>query len=359
MDLGVFIPIGSNGWLISTTSPQYQPSFELNRDVVQLAEKYGLEFALSMVKLRGFGGKSEFWDHCLESFTLMAGIAAVTDRIRLFASSAVLTMPPAIAARMASTIDSIAPGRFGINIVSGWQEAEYSQMGVWPGKSHFDRRYQYCAEYVTVMRELWATGKSDLKGEFFTMEDCVLSPRPKVMPEIVAAGQSGTGIKFAAEYADYNFCMGEGVNTPTKFAPLVARLIEASRVSGRKVGAYALFMIIADETDQAAQAKWEMYKAGKDLDALSWLGEQAAADDKADLSSTARTMSNPVSAVNFNMGTLVGSYATVAGLLDQLATVPGVAGIMLTFDDFILGMQNFGERIQPLMRCRETALSAA
>ena len=31
MDLGVFIPIGNNGWLISTTSPQYKPTFELNR----------------------------------------------------------------------------------------------------------------------------------------------------------------------------------------------------------------------------------------------------------------------------------------------------------------------------------------
>ena len=26
-----------------------------------------------MIKLRGFGGKTEFWDHNLESFTLMAG----------------------------------------------------------------------------------------------------------------------------------------------------------------------------------------------------------------------------------------------------------------------------------------------
>ena len=31
MDLGVFIPIGNNGWLISTASPQYKPSFDLNR----------------------------------------------------------------------------------------------------------------------------------------------------------------------------------------------------------------------------------------------------------------------------------------------------------------------------------------
>jgi alkanesulfonate monooxygenase SsuD/methylene tetrahydromethanopterin reductase-like flavin-dependent oxidoreductase (luciferase family) len=120
MDFGVFIPIGNNGWLISENSPQYKPSFELNKRVVQEAERQGFAFALSMIKLRGFGGKTEFWDHNLESFTLMAGLAAVTERIKLYASTAVLTLPPALAARMATTIDSIAPGRFGINTVSGW-----------------------------------------------------------------------------------------------------------------------------------------------------------------------------------------------------------------------------------------------
>ena len=38
MQLGVFIPIGNNGWLISTTSPQYKPSFDLNKTIVQKAE---------------------------------------------------------------------------------------------------------------------------------------------------------------------------------------------------------------------------------------------------------------------------------------------------------------------------------
>jgi hypothetical protein len=35
MDIGVFIPINNNGWLISATSPQYMPSFELNKQVIQ------------------------------------------------------------------------------------------------------------------------------------------------------------------------------------------------------------------------------------------------------------------------------------------------------------------------------------
>lgn len=93
MKIGVFVPIGNNGWLISTTAPQYMPTFELNKAIVQKAEHYHFDFALSMIKLRGFGGKTEFWDHNLESFTLMAGLAAVTSRIQIYATAATLTLP--------------------------------------------------------------------------------------------------------------------------------------------------------------------------------------------------------------------------------------------------------------------------
>jgi pyrimidine oxygenase len=63
-------------------------------------------------------------------------------------------------------------------------------------------------------------------------------------------------------------------------------------------------------------------------------------------------MNRPDGAVNFNMGTLVGSYAQVAEMLDAVATVPDLAGVMLTFDDFIAGVEQFGQRIQPLMKSR-------
>ncbi|MEJ0015203.1 MAG: pyrimidine utilization protein A [Acetobacteraceae bacterium] len=355
MEVGVFIPIGNNGWLISTTSPQYRPSFALNRAIVQRAERYGLDFALSMIKLRGFGGTSEFWDYNLESFTLMAGLAAVTERIKLFASVAVLTIPPAIIARMAVTIDSIAPGRFGINIVSGWHAAEYTQMGLWPGEQYFAERYDYSTEYVQVMQELWRTGHSDFKGKYFQMDDCRLGPTPGQPIEIVSAGQSDRGMKFTAEYGNYAFCLGSGVNTPTAHAPTNQRLVEAGARAGRDVGTYVLMMVIADETDEAAQAKWQHYKDGTDVKALEWMFEQAGADAQASEHSTAKAMVLPDGALNFNMGTLVGSYATVARLLDEAAAVPGTKGIMLTFDDFLIGLDQFGQRIQPLMRSRSAA----
>jgi pyrimidine oxygenase len=355
MEIGVFIPIGNNGWLISTTSPQYRPTFDLNRQIVQRAEYFGLDFALSMIKLRGFGGKSEFWDHNLESFTLMAGLAAVTSKIKLFATVATLTIPPAIAARMVSTIDSISIGRFGLNVITGWQRPEYSQMGLWPGDEYFARRYDYVSEYVSILRELWATGQSDFKGEFFTMDDCRVSPKPTAPIKIICAGQSTAGMAFTAKYADYNFCLGKGVNTPTAFSPVVERMNEAARQTGRDIACYALFMIIADETDEAAKAKWELYKQGADTDALAWLTQQSEADTKSGADTNVRQLADPTSAVNLNMGTLIGSFETVARLLDEVATIKGAGGVLLTFDDFIKGIEDFGTRIQPLMKSRAIA----
>jgi len=94
-----------------------------------------------------------------------------------------------------------------------------------------------------------------------------------------------------------------------------------------------------------------------DADALAWMSEQAGADPTATEGSTAKAMVVPEGAINFNMGTLVGSYAAVAAMLDEAARVPGTKGIMLTFDDFLIGMEQFGQRIQPLMATRRARLA--
>ncbi len=237
-----------------------------------------------------------------------------------------------------------------MNLVTGWQKPEYTQMGMWPGDEFFGTRYQYLGEYAQVLRDLWATGRSDFKGEHFQMEDCRVSPTPQADMKIICAGSSDAGMAFSAQYADYNFCFGKGVNTPTAFAPAAERLQTACAKTGRHVTSCVLFMVIADETDEAARAKWEHYKAGADEEAIAWLGEQGAADKGAD--SNIRQMADPTSAVNINMGTLVGSYANVARMLDEIATVPGMQGVMLTFDDFLEGVEAFGQKIQPLMQSR-------
>ncbi|HCA5180891.1 TPA: pyrimidine utilization protein A [Acinetobacter baumannii] len=357
MKIGIFCPIGNNGWLLSENAPQYKPTFELNKQIVQRAEHYGFDFALSMIKLRGFGGKTEFWDYNLETFTLMAGLAAVTSKIQIYATAATLVMPPAIVARMVSTIDSISNGRFGLNVVTGWQMPEYSQMGMWPGDEYFAKRYDYLSEYVEVLRELWATGKSDLKGEFFQMNDCQVKPQPQADMKIICAGQSDAGLAFSAKYADYNFVFGKGLNTPTAYAEINDRLKAQTDKTGRNVQTYVLFMVIAAETDEAAMQKWQHYNDGADMEAIRWLQDQGAKDKVSGTDTNIRHMASSVSPVNINMGTIVGSFKNVAKMLDQISEIKGTEGILLTFDDFLQGVEDFGQRIQPLMKCRESVVT--
>ena len=58
------------------------------------------------------------------------------------------------------------------------------------------------------------------------------------------------------------------------------------------------------------------------------------------------------------MTKIIGSYENVARMLDEIGTTPGIKGIMLTFDDFVTGIEQFGEHIQPLMKTRNLGLKA-
>jgi len=355
MEIGIFLPTGTRGYLISSTAPLNEPTFDLNRYVVQAADRYGVEFALSMVKFRGFGGKSRYWDGALEPFTLTGALAAVSSRIKLFPTAASLVMPPAIVARMAATLNDIAPGRIGINVITGWQKAEYDQMGAWPGDVHFNRRYDVLSEYVQVMRELWSTGRSDFQGDFYQMEDCRLEPWPKVNIPLVVAGGSDRGLEFAAQYCDYNFCAAPNtINTPEACAAPIERLQRAAARYGRTVRALVWVSVITAETDEKAEEKWECYRQGTDDVALAWSKAQASVDQASQdqFSTKARITGNPSLSPTASMK-LIGSYRTIAQHLDRMAEIPGMVGVMLSFDDFRGGIDQFGEYIQPLMRSRE------
>jgi len=354
--LGVFLPNGKNGSLISENAPQYSPTWELNRDVTILAEEAGFEIALSMVKFRGFGGKTGYWDEALESFTLTAGLVHATRSIQLIASVGVLAVNPAFAARMVSTIDAMAPGRFGLNIVSGWQMAEYDQMGVWPGQDHYERRYEYCGEYVTILKELWETGRSDRQSDFFQMKDCRLGPLPAGPISIVCAGQSSAGVRFAAEYGDWNFCSGTEINDIETLKAPVAQLITENERFGRGVQSAILVTVIMARTDAEAQAKWNSYVDGVDLEAIGWRNGQASKDIRTVVdprSSGGKAKSSRPPLPN-GMSRIIGSHETVARELDRIAAIEGVGGIMLAFDDYIGGLKDFARYVQPLMKSRQS-----
>ncbi len=342
LNFGIFIPIANNGWIISKAC-QYMPSFELNKEITLRAEEFGFDFAFSMVKWRGYGSEIEHWDYALESFTLMAGLAAITSQIDLYASIAIPTIHPAVVAKMAVTIDDISKGRFGINIVPGWNKLEYSQMGLLTDEAYLSYRYEYATEYVKILKMLWEKGRVTYKGKFFELDDCLCQPKPSREIPIVCAGQSERGIGFTAEMGNYNFVLGdiEGVRA------INTRLKEKAKEFERRVSTYALFTVVTAPTDEEAQARAQMLVEHADIAAIQNWGGALATDKEGE-------MARKMQAETFmGIPTIIGSYTSVASYLDQLATQTTADGVLFTFPNFVEDITTFGLEVMPLLQCRK------
>lgn len=365
----MFIPIANNGWIISETAPQYMPTFELNRQTCVRAEEVGFDFALSMVKFRGYGGKTEQWDYVAESFTLVAALATATTRLHLYGAVSTLTMHPAVVARMVSTISDISGGRCGVNMVSGWNKYEFTQMGLWPGDEYYQDRYEFSTEYVTVMRKLWESGRATHHGKYFTLEDCLCKPVPRGPIRVLCAGQSERGFQFAAEVGDYNFLAG----SLDELRGHRSRLDAACALTGRRVGGYALFGVVTAETDDVAIEMANHLQDGADEVAIGNLHGYNVQDKHGGSAGSVRE--NRVARPNielshdrtatyvlggcFAIPHLVGSYQRVARSLDLVESYAGLDGVVLTFPEFVSGVGEFGERVMPLMESRRQANARA
>jgi len=347
IELGVFLPVLSNGWIASTTAPRYRPTYAMNKAMTLLAEDLGLSFVLSPVKYRGMSGPTEFWDYGLESFEVMAALAEATDRIRLYGSVALPTVHPAITARRAATIDHISQGRFGINLVSGWQKAEYEQMGLWPGDVHYERRYQYAREYVDILKLLWTQRDVDYEGAFFHLRDCRILPHPERPLPLVCAGQSDIGMQFSAQHVDYAFVIGD-VSGDAVFNAN-RKLRQYAEEAGRDVGAYVLYTLVPAATEAEARAKSDYWSEHADRVALVEMLGQAALDAAGGTAAALQGIAY------IGITPIIGSYAQCAATLDHIASVPGTKGIMLIFPEYLAGLQEFGERVLPLMRTAKRA----
>lgn len=339
MDFGIFLPIANNGWIMSNNSPQYMPTFELNKDIALRAENMGLDFVLSMVKYRGYGGKTEHWDYAMESFNLMAGLAAVTDKIGIYASVQPLTYNPAMAARMAATIDDISDGRFGLNVVAGWNKYEYSQMGLWPGDEFYGDRYEYADEWLTVVKQLWDKGRLTHKGKYFDLEDCMCQPTPKTKPNppIVCAGMSDKGLEFTIKHGDINFVAGDF----DRIAELSAKGKEIAASMNKSIKTYAVYTIISAETDEEAENMYLNFIEGTDKGGFDGL-QDARDNDK-----TGSTME--LLGEIFIVPTLVGSPQKIAEQIEKIEKETMIDGLLFTFPDFVTDMNFFESDIVPLL----------
>jgi pyrimidine oxygenase len=349
VDLGVFLPVTNNGWIISKNSPQFLPTYALNREISEIAERIGFSYVFSMAKWRGFGGETDFWKYCIESMTLMTGLAPVTTNLRLIASIAPALIHPAVFAKMAATMDDVAGGRMGINIVSAGNRGEYEQMGLFP-ENFEDYRYDYTEEWLTIVKRLWTEDSVSYQGRWFSLDDCQAWPKPVqgTMP-IVCATSSERGFQFVADHCTDGFF--GGVSLEQKKATS-HRIKEVARAQGREVRTHTLVMLIQGDSDADAERMLEHYEAGADVEAIANIYNLRARDKTGQDQESYKERFESRTRLFYGGVPFVGGPERAATMIEELAVDGDVDGVMFVFPDFVQGLTRFGEQVMPLLRQR-------
>ena len=142
----------------------------------------------------------------LECWSLMAALAASTERVRLGQMvSSIGYRPPGLLAKMAATIDVISGGRLDVGLGAGWYENEYAGYGY-----EFPRagvRLSMLREYVRVVKRLWTEDTVDHAGEHYRFEGAINRPRPLQDPHPplwIGGGGERVTLRIVAEEADYS-----------------------------------------------------------------------------------------------------------------------------------------------------------
>ena len=131
-------------------------------------------------------------ESALESWSLIAATAAVTNRLRLgILVSGNTYRNPALLAKMAATVDQISNGRLILGIGAGWFQQEHEAFGwAFPGvKERCDR----LEEAVELIKMLFTTeGPINYNGHYYKLKNAYFSPACTQKPYIpIMVGGSG------------------------------------------------------------------------------------------------------------------------------------------------------------------------
>ena len=175
-------------------------------EMARIADDAGIDFLLPIGRWKGYGGGSNFHGTTFETVTWACGLLAATRRITVFGTVHAPLFHPLIAAKEMVTADHIGQGRFGLNIVAGWNEGEFEMFGV-EQRDHGDR-YEFAQEWIEIIKRAWSEqDEFDFDGKFFKLEGvhCLPGPYGGTQPVIMNAGASATGQAFAMRNCDAFF----------------------------------------------------------------------------------------------------------------------------------------------------------
>jgi dimethylsulfone monooxygenase len=340
--LGLF-GMNCSGSFATTAPERWRAVWDENLEAAHLADEAGLEFILPIARWLGYGGATDRQGTSFETLSWASALLAATDGIVAFSTIHIPLVHPVFAAKAIATADHVGAGRFGINVVSGWNVEEFAMFGV-PLREH-DERYDYSAEWLTILKRIHSETKSfDHDGKYFSLKNVEGKPKPwgHGRPMLMSAGSSPAGRSFAIKHTD---CLFMTITEDAKIASDVAQV--RALPGADKVGLYASGHLLCRPTAKETREYYHYLVHEKgDWEAAERIIAKRAAGNSQSLSPELmrRSMERVISGgATFPV---IGSYDEVAEKFLRLSQA-GLDGMALILVNYVLEMPVLRDEVLP------------
>lgn len=250
MRFGYWMPI-FGGWLRNVSDEGMTIAWPYIRDLAADSERQGFDLTLiaelNLNDIKGHRAPS------LDCWTLAPAVAAVTQKLELMLAVRPNYHLPSLTAKSLSTLDTIAPGRVSLNVVSSWWKDEAAQYGA-PFDVH-DARYERTGEWLDVVARLLREDTVTHHGPLYQLEGTVLEPKPARPPAVYMGGESPKAKDLIAAQADAYVMHGDA---PEVIAGKVADMSDRRGRTGQPPLVFGVSgYVICRDTEAQARAELE------------------------------------------------------------------------------------------------------
>ncbi|HYY92521.1 MAG TPA: LLM class flavin-dependent oxidoreductase [Candidatus Dormibacteraeota bacterium] len=176
--------------------------WELTKQATVRAEELGF-WGLSMPDHYVRSGGSNAGT--LDSWIALAHLASRTKVIRVGTMVTPIPLrPPALLAKMVSTVDVLSNGRTFLGVGAGWLEREFEAYSEWDEPSV---RVSKTEEGLRLILDLWTKKEVDFNGKYYHAKGGVLEPKPVQRPHplLLFGGSGRRMLRLAGKYGNIVF----------------------------------------------------------------------------------------------------------------------------------------------------------
>lgn len=346
LKIGLFAANCSCGRAVTLVPERWSANWPDTLAMARLADTTGIDFLLPVARWKPYGTHGDYQHDTFETITWATALLASTQRITVFGTVHAPLFNPVMAAKQMATADNVGGGRFGLNLVVGWNEGEFEMFGV-KQRDH-DARYDYAQEWIDAVTSMWSPKDNfDFDGEYLNLKAVRSYPKPTggTRPIIMNAGMSPVGRAFAIRNCDAFFTNNIGMSVAQQAEVVKACKAEAL-THGRELDVYTTGDIVCRPTQKEA----EEYNHYAIFEQADW---KSVDDILALRKITPETMSpedfrkrRELQAKGMGGVPLVGSPDFIA---DQLAglTQAGLRGIAVSFVNYLHELPYFAAEVLP------------